>query len=95
VYSLGVVLLEVGFWEPLGRVARDLTRGPIGLGKRAVRDCSANRRKGWRQIQESLVAWCLDLKGDHIVKDNEFVHEVLDPLDDMVNSMSDNYSFNA
>lgn len=95
VYSLGVVLLEVGFWEPLRRVVRDLTKEDPSGWARELSEIVPQIGARAGDKYKSLVAWRFDLKGDHIVKDNEFVHEVLDPLDDMVNSMSDNCSFNA
>jgi hypothetical protein len=85
----------VGFWEPLRTVVRDLTKEDPSGWARELSEIVPQIGARAGDKYKSLVAWCLDLKGDHIVKDNEFVHEVLDPLDDIVNSMSDNCSFNA
>ena len=88
VYSLGVVLLEVGFWEPLRKIARDLTHDdPSGWAKDLSETVPLlDARTGERY--QGLVAWRLNLKGDHIVKDAEFLQEVLDPLEEIVNALS-------
>ncbi|RDW87920.1 hypothetical protein BP5796_03614 [Coleophoma crateriformis] len=87
VYSLGVILLEVGFWEPLETVAGALTReDPSGWAK-VLSDLTPQISARAGERYQSLVAWCLNLKGDHIVKDTEFVQEVLDPLEDIVNAL--------
>jgi hypothetical protein len=88
VYSLGVVLLEVGFWEPLKDVARDLTlENPTGWAtelSQIVPELKARTGERYRD----LVAWCLGLKGDRIVGDAEFMQRVLDPLEEIVNALS-------
>jgi len=95
VYSLGVVLLEVGLWEPLGRVAKDLRKeDPSGWARELSEIVPQIGARAGEKYQ-SLVAWCLDLKGDHIVKDSEFVQEVLDPLEDIVNALSCNGGVDA
>lgn len=94
-YSLGVVLLEVGLWEPLRKIARDLTEeDPSGWAKELSEIVpQLGPRTGERY--QGLVAWCLDLKGDHIVKDAEFLQEVLDPLEDIVNALSHESGLNS
>lgn len=88
VYSLGVVLLEVGFWEPLKNIARDITDDePSGWAKELSEIAQLlGARTGERY--QNLVAWCLNLKGDYIVKDAEFLQKVLDPLEEIVNALS-------
>jgi hypothetical protein len=88
VYSLGVLLLEVGFWEPLRTIARNLIQdNPAGWARELSEIVpQLGARTGERY--QSLVAWCLDLKGDHIVKDAEFVQEVLHALEEIVNALS-------
>jgi hypothetical protein len=78
----------VGFWEPLRKIARNLTQDhPTGWAKELVEIVpQLGARTGERY--QSLVAWCLELNGDHIVKDAEFVREVLDPLEEIVNALS-------
>ncbi|KAG4437171.1 hypothetical protein IFR05_007327 [Cadophora sp. M221] len=90
VYSLGVVLLEVGFWEPLGRIVSDLrTDDPLSWARELLEVIPQIGARAGEKYQ-NLVAWCLGLEGDHIVKDSEFVREVLDPLEDIVNALSGN-----
>jgi len=88
VYSLGVVLLEVGFWEPLRTVVRDLADEDPSHWAEYLSEIVPQIGARAGDKYKSLVAWCLSLKGNHIVNDHEFVSEVLDPLDDMVDSMS-------
>jgi hypothetical protein len=88
VYSLGVLLLEVGFWEPLRKIARNLTQDhPTGWAKELSEIVPQLGPRAGERYQ-SLVAWCLELKGDHIVKDAEFVQEVLNPLEEIINALS-------
>jgi hypothetical protein len=95
VYSLGVVLLEVGLWEPLARVARGLKEEDRSSWSRELSEIVPQLGARTGEKYQSLVAWCLGLKGDHIVKDSEFVYEVLDPLEDIVNALSGNYGSNV
>jgi hypothetical protein len=88
IYSLGVVLLEVGFWEPLRKVARDITQDDPSSWARELSDIVPLLGARTGERYQSLVAWCLNLKGDHIVKDAEFLQQVLDPLEDIVNVLS-------
>lgn len=83
-----MILLEVGFWEPLRNIARDLTQdNPSGWVKELSEIVPQLGARTGERYQD-LVAWCLDLEGDHIVKDAEFLQEVLDPLEEIVNALS-------
>lgn len=88
VYSLGVVLLEIGLWEPLSEAVPDLDEGdPLswpGELKKVVSNLSP--RTGERY--QRLVAWCLAMDSSEIVQETEFVEQVLDPLEEMVNALS-------
>jgi hypothetical protein len=88
VYSLGVVLLEVGLWEPLSKVVTGLDRGnPSGWAKRLSEVVpSISPRIGVRY--QRMVTWCLNLDGSEIIKNTEFVERILDPLEEMVNALS-------
>jgi hypothetical protein len=35
-----------------------------------------------------MVSWCLDLDGHSIVKEDDFIKEVLDSLEDMITALS-------
>jgi hypothetical protein len=88
VYSLGVVLLEVGFWKPLSQIVPHLGRSnPSGWTKELTEVVPRmNERMGERY--QRLVQWCLALTGRQIVKATEFVQEILDPLEEMANVLS-------
>ena len=94
VYSLGIVLLEVGLWEPLQRVARGLTKKDPLSWPRELLEIVPQIGPRAGESYQNLVAWCLGLKGDHIVADSDFVREVLDPLENMATVLSGNWSTN-
>ena len=87
VYSLGVVLLQVGLWEPINTIARrmddDFEKWPENL-------CRISQELGLRTgtRYQRMVIWCLTLKGTSVVKDMEFMHEVLEPLEDMEKALT-------
>ena len=88
VYSLGVVLLEIGFWKPLPDIVQRLNQvetstWPMSLSK-TLKVMSARTGEKY----ERVVAWCLNLKGNKIVKDSEFIEKVLDPLEDLIHALS-------
>ncbi|KAF9641145.1 hypothetical protein BFW01_g504 [Lasiodiplodia theobromae] len=88
VYSLGVLLLEIGLWEPLRKVAPEpeIRDGPLGW---VLELPCATPILGMRvgEKYHRIVAWCLSLTGDRIVKDVQFVQQVLDPLESMMESL--------
>ncbi|KFY71030.1 hypothetical protein V499_08768 [Pseudogymnoascus sp. VKM F-103] len=88
IYSLGVVLLEVGFWEPLREIARDITHDDPSSWANELSETVPLLGARTGERYQDLVAWCLNLKGDHIVTDAEFLQEVLDPLEEIVNALS-------
>lgn len=84
VYSLGVVLLEIGMWQPLSRIAPDLEKmdpkyWPIRFSDIALR--SLKPRAGGKYSR--LVSWCLALDGDDGMKETDFIEHVLDPLEEI------------
>ncbi|KAI1097308.1 hypothetical protein F4804DRAFT_351835 [Jackrogersella minutella] len=87
IYSLGVVLLQIGIWEPISKVTMrledDLTSWPESL-----RGISQELGLITGARYQKVVAWCLGLKGDRLVKDVEFAQKVLDPLEDMANALA-------
>ncbi|KAI1080954.1 hypothetical protein F5B20DRAFT_85075 [Whalleya microplaca] len=88
VYSLGVVLLEIGFWRTLPMISGQLEKKDPSLWgeELALIVPDMSRRVGERY--KRMVQWCLGLSGDQIVKDNEFVQEILDPLEEMMTALS-------
>jgi hypothetical protein len=98
VYSLGVVLLEIGLWERLGSAAAGSTKAselkeggdpktwPAELTKLAAAPGGLAARVGKRYYD--IVEWCLSLDGDDGVEQTEFVQKVLDPLEEMARAVS-------
>jgi hypothetical protein len=95
VYSLGVVLLEVGLWEPLANAAakggglsqRDHPdTWPAKLRYLAATPAGLVSRMGRRY--QGVVDWCLCNGGDDGIEQTEFVQKVLDPLEEMAHAMS-------
>lgn len=84
IYSLGVVLLEVGLWEPLSTVGRYWTIAESSIWLKELSDSAVEicQRVGAEYYE--VVAWCLGLKGDRVVRNDEFSHMVLDPLECML-----------
>jgi hypothetical protein len=85
IFSLGMVLLEVGMWRPLERYTAELLdpveRGPRVLELLRLLDVSMGSRFG------KVVAWCLNLETGANVDPGRFVREVLEPLEEMASSM--------
>ncbi|KAI0600932.1 hypothetical protein F4775DRAFT_544150 [Biscogniauxia sp. FL1348] len=88
IYSLGVVLLELGFWQPLSTVARQIDKGNPHCWARELSLIAPKMRPrvGERYLQ--MVQWCLSLKGDRIIKNVEFIQEILDPLEEMMSTLA-------
>ncbi|KAI0170412.1 hypothetical protein BJ166DRAFT_515944 [Pestalotiopsis sp. NC0098] len=87
VYSLGVVLLQIGLWEPIVSVTKSLTPD-YAKWPEELCDISTQLVLTMGSRFQRVVSWCLSLKGNYIISETEFVREVLDPFDDMFNSMS-------
>jgi hypothetical protein len=85
VYSLGVVLLEVGLWQRIRHAMRDTDSTKLDLldNVRALPSLLPKVGSRLGQGYQNAVKWCLNLTGDHIVRNDEFVREVLGPLEKM------------
>ncbi|KAL9473687.1 hypothetical protein ACSS6W_008067 [Trichoderma asperelloides] len=87
IYSLGVVLLEIGVWKPLKQVARHLrTMNPAEWGgelKKMTPDIG--RRMGVKY--QGIVEWCLSVSKDQNITDADFAQAVLDPLDNILSAL--------
>lgn len=81
IYSLGVILLQIGLWEPISTVTRRLERDRVTWPNRL---CHISRDLGLSvgAKYQRVVTWCLGL-GDSPIKDSDFMQEVLDPLENM------------
>ncbi len=87
VYSLGVVLLQIGLWEPINTITRRLGEDFMMWPEDLCEICKELGLTMGSRYQR-LVTWCLKLKSNSIIKDMEFVQEVLDPLEDMAKALA-------
>ncbi|ERF73124.1 hypothetical protein EPUS_09122 [Endocarpon pusillum Z07020] len=87
IYSLGVVLLELGLWRPLERFDAELSAAdPDEMQKalnRIAQELGITMGKRYREI----VQWCLALYGDQDVQPAVLVREVLSKLEDIVEAI--------
>ncbi|RMJ16884.1 hypothetical protein CDV36_003505 [Fusarium kuroshium] len=89
VYSLGVVLLEVGLWEELAEAVAGLdASNPPAWAEQLSETPVSNLGPRVGERYQRLVAWCLGLDGNKIVTEAEFLEMVLDPLESMASAMS-------
>ncbi|KAI1182806.1 hypothetical protein F5B17DRAFT_418881 [Nemania serpens] len=88
VYSLGVLLLEIGSWEPFIEIVPGLDEDdPSDWTAELLEAASMLGPKTGRRYQR-LVTWCLSVDGSEVVTENMFVEHVLDPLEEIVNALS-------
>ncbi|QKD61236.2 uncharacterized protein FOBCDRAFT_233090 [Fusarium oxysporum Fo47] len=88
IYSLGVLLLEIGLWQPLKAALQRLDKGKsTSWADDLLKIVPKLASRVGRRYQE-VVAWCLALDGKSIVKEDDFVNHVLKPLEEIVNSIS-------
>lgn len=88
VYSLGVVLLNIGFWQPLPKVARQIDTGNPRSWAQELSQVSLNLCPRVGERYQRMVQWCLSLTGDQTVKNVEFTREILDPLEEMMDALA-------
>ncbi|KAI8713043.1 Protein kinase domain-containing protein [Fusarium sp. LHS14.1] len=85
IYSLGMVMLEVGIWRPLERYTADL----LDLEKRGttiselIRLVDVSMGARFRKVLE----WCLNLETSSQVDPIRLSREVLEPLEEMASSL--------
>lgn len=88
IYSLGVVLLELGLWRPLERFDSELSSAdPRGMQKALIKiaqEVGITMGKRYREI----VQWCLGLSDDEDIQPAVLVREVLSKLEDIVEAVS-------
>lgn len=90
VYSLGVVLLEVGLWQPLQSVVSCLNKDEPTTWPRVLMEVARKLGPRMGMRYQNLVFWCLGLKGGQFVDEKEFKHMLLDTLEAMCDAMSFN-----
>ncbi|KAF5720245.1 serine threonine kinase [Fusarium globosum] len=89
VYSLGVLLLEIGLWEKLSNAAeRQVWNDPSTWAKQLSQLAMSSLGPRTGDRYKSLVKWCLSLDGNKLVSNAEFLQMILDPLESMANAIS-------
>lgn len=89
VYSLGVVLLQIGIWKSLDGIATGMDvdnaeSWPEYFAKLA----DTKLRPVLGEAYQRAVVWCLRLSADDGMREVDFVDNLLDPLAKMVDALS-------
>ena len=58
-YSLGVLLLEIGFWQPLREIAKNLTTEDPAVCVKELSEIALQLGARTGERYQSLVLWCL------------------------------------
>ena len=87
VYSLGMVLLEVGLWRPLERYEKDLLDPVAGIRQKQLKELTDDVAINMGRRYKELVCWCLSLRGDESMGNLRFAREVLENLEDMLSAL--------
>ena len=83
VYSLGVVLLELGLWRPLERFERELKGQDGGMMREVLLGVAEELGITMGARYREVVKWCLGVE-DEEVRPAVLVREVLSKLEDVV-----------
>ncbi|OCL04616.1 hypothetical protein AOQ84DRAFT_441989 [Glonium stellatum] len=87
IYSLGVVLLELGLWRPIERYENQLKScDPYQMQQELLNIAEFVSTTMGRKYWE-IVIWCLSLEGDREISASSFVHEVLQKLEDISDAL--------
>ncbi|KAI1198475.1 hypothetical protein F5X97DRAFT_299258 [Nemania serpens] len=88
VYSLGVVLLEIGLWEPFIEIVPGVNEDdPSDWTTELLEAASMLGARTGSKFQR-IVTWCLSVDGSEVVTESMFVEHVLDPLEEIANALS-------
>lgn len=87
IYSLGVVLLQIGLWQPLAEAAPELAGSDKASWAYQMLELVPALAPRVGERYAGLVEWCLSLSGDEVTRDEEFIERVLDPLDNMAKAL--------
>jgi len=88
IYSLGVVLLELGIWRPLEKYAANLKdNSPWGRRDFLVELAEETNISMGRRYKE-LVIWCLKLEGDSPVANVRYAMNVLETLENLAAALA-------
>jgi hypothetical protein len=87
VYSLGVLLLQIGSWEPLERLAWELDDTDPSTWQNELLKVTEGLAAKTGERYQRVVSWCLGLDGDEDIGETDFVTEVLDHLDELASAV--------
>lgn len=87
VYSLGVLLLQIGAWEPLERLAWDLDDTDTSTWQKELLKVVRGLAPITGERYQRVVSWCLALDGDEDIGETDFATGVLDHLDELASAV--------
>ncbi|KAM0460110.1 hypothetical protein ACHAPV_000358 [Trichoderma viride] len=88
IYSLGVVLFQIGLWRPLSQIGRHLAAFSPPTWADELVKISPDMVGRVGERYQRLVEWCLRSTKEQAITDADFVQCVLDPLEEMRNALS-------
>jgi len=88
IYGLGVVLLELGLWRPIGRFENRLAALAPEERRRNLVEIAVDLDITMGPKYRSVVQWCLQLDGGEILGDTMFISMVLNKLDELEDVVS-------
>lgn len=87
IYSLGVVLLEIGVWKPLKQAAHHLHRTNSAEWGRELMKITPDIGRRMGATYQGIVEWCLSVSRDQNITDADFAQAILDPLDSILSAL--------
>ncbi|KAH7146923.1 hypothetical protein B0J13DRAFT_664687 [Dactylonectria estremocensis] len=87
VYSLGVVLLELGLWWPLEEMRNKLEKLSAYERKDALLKLARGTEILMGRKYAQIVEWCLSLSGNDDAGNVKYAAEVLEKLEDLANAI--------
>lgn len=89
IYSLGVVLLEIGMWQPCGRIDMNLDlENPRTWRETFIEVATSHLGPRIGERYQRLVCWCLSLTSDNNITEADFAQLVMDPLENMYSALA-------
>lgn len=87
IYSLGVILLEIGLWEPLREVVFEVNEDDPSMWAEELLKAAATLSPRTGLKYQEIVTWCIGTDSNEVVKNEDFVKYVLNPLEKMVKAL--------
>lgn len=88
IYSLGVILLEIGLWEPLRAVIFEVNENDQSRWAEELLKAAATLSPRTGLKYQEIVRWCIGINSSEVVKNEDFVKYVLNPLENIVIALS-------